>query len=154
MAILTDTDMSVDRSVWVPGDRRYTDLHSWLRPPADQVLGDQPLCIGVTEAVVEGLRIISVELPPIGTAIEAGEACALIWSSPLSAMPVYAPISALVTDVNAGLREDPGPVARDPFHTGWLFTALPTDRSSADGLLTASEYAGLQGVTVSRAALR
>ena len=124
----------------VPNDRRYTDIHSWLALAPDERPGDHPLRVGITEAAVEELRIISVELPPIGTAIEAGEPCALIWTAPLSAMPVYAPITGLVTVVNATVRDDPGIVARDSFDTGWLFAVLPTDTSSTDDLLTAADY--------------
>jgi glycine cleavage system H protein len=137
--------MSVDRGAWLPADRRYTDLHSWLALPADQRLGDRPLRVGITEAAVDGVHIISVELPPVGAALEAGEQCALIWSNPLSAMPVYAPVTGLVTAVNAEAREDPGIVARDPFHAGWLFAVLPTHESSTDELLTAADYADLLG---------
>jgi glycine cleavage system H protein len=140
--------MSVDHSAWVPTDRRYTDIHSWLALPADQRLGDRPLRVGITEAAVEGIHIISVELPRVGAAIESGDPCALILSRPLSAMPVYAPIAALVTAVNTEVRADPGIVARDPLHTGWLFTVLPSCESSTDGLMTSSEYADLLGIAV------
>jgi glycine cleavage system H protein len=77
----------------VPTDRRYTDIHSWLALASDQRLDDHPLRVGITETAVEGVRIIGVELPRIRAAVEAGEPCALIWTSPLSAMPVYAPIT-------------------------------------------------------------
>jgi glycine cleavage system H protein len=124
----------------VPTDRRYADMHSWLALAPDERPGDHPLRVGITEAAVEGIRIIAVELPRVRTAIEAGEPCALIWTAPLSAMPVYAPITGRVTMVNATVREDPGIVARDPFDTGWLFAVLPTDTSSTDDLFTASDY--------------
>ena len=56
----------------IPADRRYTDIR-WLALSADQPLGDRPLRVGITEAAVEGIHIISVELPRVGAAIEAGE---------------------------------------------------------------------------------
>jgi glycine cleavage system H protein len=105
-------------------DRRYADSHSWLGQ------GAGPLRVGVTEAAVGGLHVISVELPRIGAAVEAGEQCGLVWSSPLSAMPVYAPITGVVSAVNTAVRDDPGLVARDPFHAGWLFAVLPSDEPS------------------------
>jgi glycine cleavage system H protein len=104
-------------------------------------LGDRPLRVGITGAAVDGIRVISVELPRIQAAVEAGELCALIWTSPLSAMPVYSPITGLVTAVNTEVREDPGIVARDPFDAGWLFTVRPSCESSTNGLLTASGIA-------------
>ena len=146
--------MSVDRGAWAPTDRRYTDSHSWLALPAEQRLGARPLRVGITEAAVGGIHVISVELPRVGAAIEAGEQCALIWSSPLSAMPVYAPITGVVSAVNAAVRDDPRVVARDPFHTGWLFTVLPSGESSTDGLLTASDYADSLGIGVPASAKR
>jgi glycine cleavage system H protein len=108
--------MSVDSGVWAL--------------PAEHRLGARPLRVGVTEAAVGGTHVISVELPRVGAAIEAGEPCALIWSNPLSAMAVYAPISGVVSAVNAAVRDDPAIVARDPFHAGWLFAVLPSDESS------------------------
>lgn len=131
----------------VPPDRRYDDVHSWLAPAVDQGWCDHPLRVGITNAAVDGVDVIAVELPRIQTAVQAGELCALVWTSPLSAMPVYAPITGLVAAVNAAVREDPGVVARDPFHAGWLFAILPTDESSTDQLLTASDYANLLGTT-------
>ena len=108
--------MSVDRDVWAL--------------PAEQELGTRPLRVGVTEIAVGGISVISVELPGVGAAIEAGEPCALIWSNPLSAQAVYAPITGVVSAVNAAVRDDPAIVGRDPLHTGWLFAVLPSDESS------------------------
>ena len=132
----------------VPTDRRYTDIHCWLALGPDERTGDHPLRVGITEAAVEGIRIISVELPRVRTSIEAGEPCALIWTAPLSAMPVYAPITGRVTVVNPTVRDDPGIVARDPFDTGWLFAVLPTNTSSTYDLLTASDYENYLNGTV------
>ena len=124
----------------VPADRRYTDVDSWLALAPYERLGDHPLRVGVTAIAVEGIDTISVELPRVGTVVEAGEPFVLIWTSPLSLMPVYAPITGIVTMVNAAVREDPSIVASDPFHAGWLFAVLPVEVSSTDGLLSASEY--------------
>jgi glycine cleavage system H protein len=68
---LTDTNLPVDRSASVPADRRYTDIHSWLALRADQPLGDRPLRVGITGAAVEGIHIISVELPRAGVEMQA-----------------------------------------------------------------------------------
>ena len=139
--------MRIMRTQSAPTDRRYTDLDSWLALAPHERLGDHPLRVGVTAIAVEGIDTISVELPRAGTVVEAGEPCALIWTRPLSLMPVYAPITGLVTMVNATLREDPGSVASDPFHAGWLFAVLPVAASSTDELLSASQYdTRLEGV--------
>jgi hypothetical protein len=77
----------------VPTDRRYTDIHSWLALASDQRLDDHPLRVGITETAVEGVRIIAVELPRVRTAVEAGEACALIWVDPPSSTQYGSDIS-------------------------------------------------------------
>jgi glycine cleavage system H protein len=139
--------MRIMRTQSAPTDRRYTDLDSWLALAPYERLGDHPLRVGVTATAVDGVGIVSVELPRVATVVEAGEPCALIWTRPLSLMPVYAPITGLVTVVNATLREDPSSVASDPFHAGWLFAVLPVAVSSTDGLLSASQYdTRLEGV--------
>jgi glycine cleavage system H protein len=139
--------MRIMRTQSAPTDRRYTDLDSWLALAPYERLGDHPLRVGVTATAVDGVGIVSVELPRVGTVVEAGEPCALIWTRPLSLMPVYAPITGLVTVVNATLREDPSSVASDPFQAGWLFAVLPVAVSSTDGLLSASQYdTRLEGV--------
>ena len=107
----------------------FVDDGVWALP-CKQRLAGLPLRVGVTEAAVGGIDVISVELPRVGAAIEVGEPCGLIWSRPLSAMAVYAPITGVVSAVNAAVRDDPGVVARDPFYAGWLFTVLPSDESS------------------------
>ncbi len=124
----------------VPTDRLYTDIDSWLGLAPRDRPGDEALRVGVTDTVTEGTCVVCVELPRIGTMIEAGEPCALIWTVPLSLTAVYAPISGRVTAVNTAVRDDPGLAARDPFHGGWLFAVSPTGGSSTAGLLTASEY--------------
>lgn len=134
----------------VPTGRQYTDVHSWLAPAPEARLGGQPLRVGVTDIATEGTCVLSVELPPIGTAVEAGEPCVLIMISPLSLMPVYAPIDGVITAVNEALRDDPGIVARDPFDAGWLIAVLPTAESPTNELLTASEYASLVGDAIAR----
>ncbi|HEX9833926.1 MAG TPA: glycine cleavage system protein H [Mycobacterium sp.] len=133
-----------------PTDRRYTDVHSWLALAPEECIGNQPLRVGVTDTATEGTCVVSVELPPIGTAIEAGEPCALLVTSPLSITPVYAPIDGVVSAVNAVVRGDPSIVARDPFQAGWLIAVLSTAESSTDELLTASEYERRVGRTIPR----
>jgi glycine cleavage system H protein len=118
----------------VPVDRQYTDVHSWLALAPDEQLGDQPLRVGVTDTAIEGTCVFSVELPQISTLIEAGEPRALISTFPLSVIPVYAPITGLVTAVNATVRDDPAILARDPFHAGWRLAVPPTGESSVSAV--------------------
>jgi glycine cleavage system H protein len=127
----------------LPTDRQYTDVHSWLSLASGERRAGELLRLGVTDSAIEGTSVVAVELPLIGSVIDAGAPCALLWTSPLSLMPVYAPITGLVTAVNFTVRDDPGLVGRDPFHAGWLIAVLPTDESSTDELLTAPEYEGI-----------
>jgi glycine cleavage system H protein len=125
----------------IPTDRRYTDADTWLALPPYECLGDHPLRVGLTETVIKGLSVISVEHPRVGSIVEAGEACAFVWTSPLSMTPVHAPITGRVTIINAKVHDDPTVVADDPFHSGWLYAVLPMPSSSMEHLLTPAEYA-------------
>jgi len=125
----------------IPTDRLYTGADSWLALAPHAGLGDHPLRVGLTENAIKGLRVISVESPRVRSIVEAGEACAYIWTSPLSMMPVYAPITGQVTIVNPNVHDDPTIVATDPMYGGWLYALLPVSSSSTDHLLTAGEYA-------------
>src|SRR6478609_2332350 len=130
------------RSRKIPSDRRFTATHSWLALAPGQNFSDFPLRAGVTDAAVDEVEVVSLELPAVRSTIEAGAPCALMWSSNRTPITVYAPISVFVTLTNSDALANPALVADDPFHRGWLFAVLPLPTSSAYGLLTPAQYAG------------
>ena len=81
----------------------------------------------------------SVELPPLGTSIAAGEPIGLITSS-ITVFEIVSPLSGTVADVNFSAQELPRRVTRDPYFDGWLLEIRPTDRKEMDCLLSARDY--------------
>ena len=123
----------------IPADLRYTDKHEWLAPP-------QPsgaVRVGITDYAQNALGdIVYVDLPEVGTAVEAGEAFGEVESTK-SASEVYSPISGTVVARNEQLKDKPELVNGEPYGEGWLIEIEPADASAGGGLLDAEGYAAL-----------
>ncbi|GAA1878173.1 glycine cleavage system protein GcvH [Pseudonocardia ailaonensis] len=115
-----------------PDELRYTEQHEWIRTDGDV------LTIGITAFAAEALGdIVFVELPPVGEAVTAGNACGELESTK-SVSDLFAPVSGTVTEVNTALGDAPEAVGADPYGEGWLFRVAPD--TDADGLLDAEAY--------------
>ncbi len=117
-----------------PSDRKYTKSHEWVKDEAGQVV------VGITQFAVDELTDITyVELPAVGTEVEAGKPFGEIESVKATS-ELYAPISGKVAAVNEELEDDPGKVNADPWDAGWLIRIDPSDASQLDGLMDAKAY--------------
>ena len=129
-----------------PSDLKYTASHEWVRTEADG-----SLTVGITDHAQEALgELVYVELPAVGRALEAGEACVVVESTK-AASDVYAPISGKVVEVNAALADKPETINEALEHApqtvneaafagGWLFKLKPADPAAVAGLLSAADY--------------
>ncbi len=119
----------------VPDTLRYTQTHEWLRQEADGTI-----TVGITDHAQAQLGdLVYVELPAVGKALAAGDACAVV-ESVKAAADVYAPLAGSVLAVNDALTGAPEQVNQDPYGAGWLLRvsgALPAD------LLDAAAYRAL-----------
>jgi len=123
----------------IPGDRRYTSEHEWIKPDGEQYV------VGITAFAQDQLGdIVYVELPKIGDRVEAGKAFGVI-ESVKTASDLYAPVAGQVTEVNTELVDQPQSVNDDPYETGWIIKIRAADPSAIDRLLTAAEYAEQTG---------
>ena len=123
----------------IPADLRYTDKHEWLAAP-------QPsgaVRVGITDYAQHALGdIVYVDLPEVGTAVEAGESFGEVESTK-SASEVYAPISGTVVARNDRLKDKPELINGEPYGEGWLIEIEPADPSAGGDLLDAEGYAAL-----------
>ncbi|MFP5335538.1 MAG: glycine cleavage system protein GcvH [Actinomycetes bacterium] len=116
-----------------PEDLRYTAEHEWVRP------GDT-LRVGITSYAQDALGdIVYLQLPSVGSRVEAGSPCGEIESTK-SVSDVYAPVTGTVTAVNDALDGNPELVNSDPYGDGWMFEVEPEDPASVDGLMDAGGY--------------
>lgn len=118
----------------VPADRRYLESHEW-----HQLAGDV-VTIGITQHAADELTDITfVQLPKVGSAVEAGKAFGEIESVKATA-ELMSGVSGQVVAVNEGLSDNPGVVNQDPFAGGWMIKVKVADAASVQKLLSAEEY--------------
>lgn len=118
----------------IPEDVKYTESHEWVRQDGEEVV------VGVSDYAQHELTdIVFVELPEIGSEVEAGDAICVVESTKV-ASDVYAPVSGRITAVNEEIVDNPQWVNESPYEDGWLFRIAASDLSPLDGFKTAEEY--------------
>jgi len=123
-----------------PADRRFSRSHVWA------LRGDRgDVRAGLTHVPGAFLGdVVSVELPPPGTEVSAGEPIGLVESSS-TVFELFSPLSGTVVDANAEAEAAPRKVTEDPYGEGWLLDIRPSDPVELDALLGAEEYERFAG---------
>jgi glycine cleavage system H protein len=123
----------------IPGDLKYTKSHEWVR----QAHGEAPngtVEIGITDHAQSALGdLVFVEVPDVGRALSAGEACAVV-ESVKAASDVYSPVAGKVIANNGALASKPELLNEDPYGAGWLFRLESNGSFNAAALMNASAY--------------
>ena len=115
----------------IPEKLKYSVEHEWLA--ADGT-------VGVTAFAVEQIGdIVFVELPAVGTMIEASKAFGVI-ESVKAVSELFAPVSGKVVAVNDALTDGPETVAADCYGAGWLIKIEPTNPADQAALKDAAGY--------------
>jgi glycine cleavage system H protein len=118
----------------LPGDRKYTVSHEWVRSESDGTV-----TIGITDHAQGALGdLVYLELPAAGRKVKAGEACAVV-ESVKAASGVYAPLDGEIVAANEALASAPEQVNADAWNA-WLFRMKPSDPSAVTKLLDADGY--------------
>ena len=118
----------------VPANLKYSVEHEWIA--ADGT-------VGVTAFAVEQIGdIVFVELPAIGTMVEATKAFGVI-ESVKAVSELFAPASGKVIAVNDSLTDAPETVASDCYGAGWLIKIELTSPSELAALRDAAGYQAL-----------
>ena len=121
----------------VPPELRYTADHEWAR------LEDGKVRVGITDYAQDALGdVVFVQLPEIGTSVEAGATFSEVESTK-SVSDIYAPLAGEVVDVNVALADAPQNLNEDPYGEGWICVLEPTDPAGFDTLLDADAYRSL-----------
>ena len=118
----------------VPDDLFYTESHEWVRVEGDTAK------VGITDhAQAELTDVVYVELPKVGTQVEARTPTAVV-ESVKAASDIYAPIKGEVVEVNEALSSNPALVNTDPFGEGWIFKLKMASPDDAKQLKDAAAY--------------
>lgn len=121
----------------IPADLRYSSDHEWVRREGDTVT------IGITDYAQDSLGdVVFVELPDVGTEVEANESFTEVESTK-SVSDIYAPVAGTVSAVNESLDDQPELLNSDPYGEGWICKITMSDVSEIDGLLDADGYRAL-----------
>jgi glycine cleavage system H protein len=119
----------------IPADLTYTAEHEWLT-------SDSPATVGITWNAQDALGdIVYLELPAVGTQVEAGSVVGEVESTK-SVSELFSPVSGTVVEVNDEAVANPEIVNSDPYGAGWL---VKVDVTSTGPVLTAEEYAAQVG---------
>lgn len=116
---------------------KYTKDHEWV-----DIQGDSGT-IGVTDFAQGELGdVVYVELPAVGTPINAGDPFGTI-EAVKAVSELYAPVTGTVTEVNARLADEANLVNQDCYGGGWMIKVRITNPSEAGALLSPKDYTAL-----------
>jgi glycine cleavage system H protein len=117
-----------------PANYRYTKEHEWV-----DVKGDVA-AIGITDYAQHELGdVVFVELPKVGTKIEAGKTFGTV-ESVKAVSDIYAPASGEVVEANDVLHNTPEKINTDPHAAGWLIKIRLANPAEISGLMDAAAY--------------
>ena len=123
----------------IPEELRYSSEHEWARRLDD----GSRVRIGITDFAQDALGdVVYVDLPAVGTRVEASEAVGELESTK-SVSEMYAPIGGIVVAVNEALADNPQLLNDDPYGEGWLIEIDAGDISQFVALLDAEGYRAL-----------
>ena len=116
-----------------PKDYKYTKEHEWI-----QVNGNTGT-VGITSHAQESLGdIVFVELPAVGTLVQAGNTFGTV-ESVKAVSDLYAPASGKVVAVNDALNQTPENVNKDA-HGAWMIKIELSNPGETNALLSADDY--------------
>lgn len=115
----------------VPGEHRIpagaflSDGHSWVR-----IEPDGGVRIGIDDFVRQAAGPVrQVALPQNGRVVHAGEPLFTLRRDGRE-LHISAPVSGRVVEGNPDLRRDAGPIAENPYTSGWVCRMEPADLGS------------------------
>lgn len=120
-----------------PEELKYTEEHEWV------MVEEELAVIGISDFAQDALGdVVFVELPEVGTVLEAGKAFGVV-ESVKAVSDIYAPISGTVEEINEDLLDAPEIINTSPYEDGWMIKIRMTDVADADALMTADAYQAL-----------
>lgn len=118
----------------VPAELKYSKEHEWIRVDGNQAW------IGITYFAQDELGdIVFVELPEVGTALEADQTFGTV-ESVKTVSDLFAPVSGKVVRVNDTLADSPERVNESPYEDGWMVVVELADANELKALLDATAY--------------
>lgn len=122
----------------IPAELKYVASHEWIR-----VESDGTVTIGITDFAQQQLGdVVFVELPEVGTDVEAEQDIAVV-ESVKAASDIYAPLAGKIIAINDAIVDAPETVNEDPYGDAWFFKMELANAADLNDLLDAAGYAAL-----------
>ncbi len=119
----------------IPDDLKYAASHEWVR-----VDDSGTATVGISDHAQDALGdIVFVELPEVGTAVNAKDEVSVV-ESVKAASDIYSPVSGEITAVNEALLDAPETVNSSPYENGWFYKISISDEAELDELMDADAY--------------
>jgi glycine cleavage system H protein len=117
-----------------PEELQYTEEHEWVLVEGDIVT------VGITDFAQDALGdVVFVELPQVGTVLEAGKPFGVV-ESVKAVSDIYAPVSGEVVEINEDLPDAPEVINTSPYEDGWMIKIKVADPAEIKDLLDAEAY--------------
>jgi glycine cleavage system H protein len=117
----------------IPKNLKYTKDHEWALIEGDTVT------VGITDFAQSQLGdIVFVELPEVGTELEAGGTFGVVESIK-SVSDLYSPITGEVVETNTDLEAEPEKCNEAPYES-WLIKIKCTQAADLEQLLSPEDY--------------
>lgn len=117
-----------------PEELKYTEEHEWALVEGDIVT------VGISDFAQDALGdIVYVELPKVGSMVEAGKTFGVV-ESVKAVSDIYAPVSGEVVEINEELPDAPETINTSPYEDGWMIKIKVADPSVLDDLMNADDY--------------
>ncbi|MBC6490405.1 glycine cleavage system protein GcvH [Flavihumibacter stibioxidans] len=124
----------------IPENLKFSKEHTWL------LLNGNMGTVGITDFAQGELgEIVYTYLPNIGKSFSQNEAFGSVEAIK-TVSDLFMPVSGIIVEVNAALKDEPTLVNTDPYNGGWLIKISITNPEEISNLLTAAAY---QSLTVS-----
>jgi glycine cleavage system H protein len=118
----------------IPEKLKYSVEHEWLAVDGNSGT------VGITAFAVEQIGdIVFVELPAVGTSVEATKPFGVI-ESVKAVSELFAPASGKVVAINESLADSPETVASDCYGAGWLIRIELSNPNDINALKDAAAY--------------
>lgn len=112
---------------------KYAESHEWVKVDGNKAY------IGITDYAQHELgEVVYVELPEVGTTVEAGDQC-IVLESVKAASDVYSVIGGTIVEVNEELVDNPG-LINESAYDAWIIAVDMTDPSEVNNLMSAEDY--------------
>lgn len=118
----------------LPSGLKYSREHEWVRVEGNIAV------IGITDFAQSELGdVVYVELPEVGTEVEANNTFGVV-ESVKAVSDLFAPVTGIVVEANTTLEDEPELVNSEPYEDGWMIRVEMKDESELNDLLEADSY--------------